>query len=134
MKPASLAAAAAQGVVSAASPHAGPPSTWDDPAAAHASRAMRTGAHAAYSAHGSHGAHGPTTPAMRHFSASISELLLVSRLKARNQALNQSTETMERAAKVVLVTCRHWFGRSAEDALAARTFIDRLEAHAHRHD
>ena len=40
------------------------------------------------------------------------ELLLISRLKARNPS-NQTTGMLERAAHIVFVTCKNWFSDSA---------------------
>ncbi|MCY1163940.1 MULTISPECIES: hypothetical protein [Polaromonas] len=44
--------------------------------------------------------------------AGISELLLITRLKARSQG-SQAAEMLERAANIVFVTCKNWF--SARD-------------------
>jgi len=42
------------------------------------------------------------------FPASIAEFLLVFRLRARRSSAT-STDVMERAARIVLMTCQHWF-------------------------
>lgn len=43
--------------------------------------------------------------------ASIAELLLVARLRARNRR-DLAVDTLERAAQVLWVTCKNWFSRS----------------------
>ncbi|MDB5744996.1 MAG: hypothetical protein JWR68_3311 [Polaromonas sp.] len=43
------------------------------------------------------------------FPASIAEFLLVFRLKARRSSL-LSTDILERAVRVVFITCKNWFG------------------------
>ena len=48
-------------------------------------------------------------PRMR-FPARVAEFLLVFRLRARRSA--RSSDILQRAVQVVLVTCRHWFGGS----------------------
>lgn len=45
--------------------------------------------------------------------AGISELLLITRLKARSHG-NLATDILERAAQVVFVTCKNWFSASDE--------------------
>lgn len=47
------------------------------------------------------------------FQASIAEFLLVSRLRARRHAerAEPSTEVLERAARIVFVTCQNWFAK-----------------------
>jgi hypothetical protein len=42
------------------------------------------------------------------FQASIAEMLLVNRLKARTQQ-DQAAHMLERAAHVIFVTCKNWF-------------------------
>ena len=42
------------------------------------------------------------------FPASIAEFLLVFRLKARRRSA-LSTDMLERAVRVIFVTCKHWF-------------------------
>ncbi|MFI5447832.1 hypothetical protein [Polaromonas sp. UC242_47] len=44
--------------------------------------------------------------------ASIAELLLVARLRARNRR-DLAVDTLERAAQVLWVTCKNWFTRSS---------------------
>jgi hypothetical protein len=44
------------------------------------------------------------------FQASIAEFLLVNRLRARRRA-QPSAEVMERAARIVFVTCQNWFAK-----------------------
>lgn len=43
--------------------------------------------------------------------ASIAELLLVARLRARNRR-DLAVDTLERAAQVLWVTCKNWFSRT----------------------
>lgn len=45
--------------------------------------------------------------------ARYAELLLISRLKASSQD-NEIAEILERAAQIVLVTCKNWFPRSGD--------------------
>lgn len=45
------------------------------------------------------------------FSASVAEFLLVFRLRARRVPEN-AAGVMQRAIRVVLVTCEHWFHRA----------------------
>ncbi|MEO8022141.1 hypothetical protein [Polaromonas sp.] len=40
--------------------------------------------------------------------ASIAQLLLLARLRARNRR-DLAVDSLERAAQVMLVTCKHWF-------------------------
>jgi hypothetical protein len=47
------------------------------------------------------------------FQAGIAEFLLVSRLRARRRAA-PSADVLERAARIVFVTCKNWF--AAEDS------------------
>jgi hypothetical protein len=42
------------------------------------------------------------------FQASIAELLLVTRLRARKRA-EPSADVLERASRIVFVTCKNWF-------------------------
>jgi len=44
------------------------------------------------------------------FQASIAEFLLVNRLRARRRA-QPSAEVMERAERIVFVTCQNWFAK-----------------------
>src|SRR3982751_3607384 len=46
------------------------------------------------------------------FQASIAEFLLVNRLRARRRA-QPSADVMERAARIVFVTCQNWFAKPA---------------------
>jgi hypothetical protein len=48
------------------------------------------------------------------FNASIAELLLVNRLKARVHPSTQSTDILERASNIVFVTCKNWFYSTEE--------------------
>lgn len=48
------------------------------------------------------------------FNASIAELLLVNRLKARICPVTQATDILERASNIVFVTCKNWFSSTAE--------------------
>jgi hypothetical protein len=51
----------------------------------------------------------PLTPRRQAgFSASISEFLLVFRLRARRSSVS-STDVMDRAVRMIVVTCQHWF-------------------------
>ena len=52
------------------------------------------------------------------FQASIAEMLLVSRLKARNEQDSQVSDAgiLDRAAHVIFVTCKNWF-TSSQDRL-----------------
>lgn len=43
-----------------------------------------------------------------NFKASIAEMLLIVRLRARGRS-NESREVLERGARVVDVTCKNWF-------------------------
>lgn len=52
------------------------------------------------------------------FPASIAEFLLVFRLRARRRSA-LSSDILERAVRVVFVTCQHWFG--AGDLLKQRS-------------
>lgn len=45
------------------------------------------------------------------FSASVAEFLLLFRLRARRTP-ESATSVMQRALRMVLVTCENWFGRS----------------------
>jgi hypothetical protein len=44
------------------------------------------------------------------FQAGIAELLLVTRLRARRRA-EPSADVLERAARIVFVTCQNWFAK-----------------------
>ena len=46
------------------------------------------------------------------FHAGIAEFLLLTRLKARSQSKAQAAQMLERAAKVVFVTCKNWFSEA----------------------
>lgn len=48
------------------------------------------------------------------FNASIAELLLVNRLKARVHPGTQATDILERASHIVFVTCKNWFSSTGE--------------------
>ena len=50
------------------------------------------------------------------FQARVAEFVLLNRLKARNQR-DESAEIMARAERIVLVTCKNWFGETDRDAL-----------------
>jgi hypothetical protein len=54
------------------------------------------------------------------FQASIAEFLLVNRLRARRRA-QPSADVMERAARIVFVTCQNWFARPARGGTDHRT-------------
>lgn len=46
--------------------------------------------------------------ALMRLQAGVAELLLLCRLRARRRAV-QSADVLERAARIVWVTCQHWF-------------------------
>lgn len=48
------------------------------------------------------------------FSASVAEFLLVFRLRARRTP-ESAVNVMQRALRMVLVTCENWFGKSVSD-------------------
>jgi hypothetical protein len=48
------------------------------------------------------------------FNASIAELLLVNRLKARVHPGTQATDILERASHIVFITCKSWFSSTGE--------------------
>lgn len=58
------------------------------------------------------------------FPASIAEFLLVFRLRARRRRAALSADMLERAVRVVLVTCQHWFGASEPHQHGARRHHD----------
>jgi hypothetical protein len=43
------------------------------------------------------------------FNAGIAEFLLINRLRARSARKAQAAEMLERATRIVFVTCRNWF-------------------------
>ncbi|MGJ0559419.1 hypothetical protein [Methylocystis sp.] len=47
-------------------------------------------------------------PVRAGFQAGIAEFLLVTRLRARRRA-ESSADVLERAARIVFVTCKNWF-------------------------
>ncbi len=47
------------------------------------------------------------------FSASIAEFLLIFRLRARRTP-EQAVGVMQRALRMVVVTCENWFGKAAD--------------------
>lgn len=57
-------------------------------------------------------AHPPEPVAKRKitFQASIAEFLLINRLRARRRA-QPSADVLERAARIVFVTCENWFAQ-----------------------
>lgn len=63
----------------------------------------------------------PAPVARRHlgFQASIAEFLLVTRLRARRRAA-PSADVLERAARIVFVTCQNWFGTDDSRSADAR--------------
>ena len=63
----------------------------------------------------------PAPIAKRHlgFQASIAEFLLVTRLRARRRAA-PSADVLERAARMVFVTCQNWFGTVESRSAGAR--------------
>jgi hypothetical protein len=55
----------------------------------------------------------PAVPAAKsriNFQASIAEFLLVNRLRARRRA-QPSADVLERAERIVFVTCQNWFAK-----------------------
>ncbi|MDB5964584.1 MAG: hypothetical protein JWQ72_1084 [Polaromonas sp.] len=56
-----------------------------------------------------------------NFNASIAELLLVNRLKARIQRRTHAPEIMERASHIVFVTCKNWFSSADGKSPQQRT-------------
>ena len=49
------------------------------------------------------------------FSASIAEFLLIFRLRARRTPAH-AVGIMQRALRMVLVTCENWFGKAADSS------------------
>lgn len=47
--------------------------------------------------------------------ASIAQILLLARLRARNRR-DLAVDSLERAAHVIFVTCKHWFSADPEPA------------------
>lgn len=61
----------------------------------------------------------PLKPAARsrreiNFRASLAEMLLILRLRARSRT-SASQDVLERGAHVVDVTCKNWFGQDASE-------------------
>ncbi|WP_411882931.1 hypothetical protein [Polaromonas sp. YR568] len=54
------------------------------------------------------------------FQASIAEFLLVNRLRARRPA-EPSADVLERAARIVFVTCQNWFAPAPNRNVSHRT-------------
>ena len=54
------------------------------------------------------------------FQASIAEFLLVNRLRARRPA-QPSADVLERASRIVFVTCQNWFAKPARGGADHRT-------------
>ncbi|EJL85612.1 hypothetical protein PMI15_01748 [Polaromonas sp. CF318] len=54
------------------------------------------------------------------FQASIAEFLLVNRLRARRRA-QPSADVLERAARIVFVTCQNWFAQPRRGSPDHRT-------------
>lgn len=52
----------------------------------------------------------PAAQKKMSFQASIAEFLLVNRLRARRRA-GPSADVLERAARIVFVTCKNWFAK-----------------------
>lgn len=97
---------------------------------------------------------GPEARRLQQLRAPVAQLLLVARLRARNRR-DLARDLLERAAHVLLVTCKSWFslGRSvaanapavtqtdtnsdssvAASADPAITTSNEESPHAHRHD
>jgi hypothetical protein len=56
------------------------------------------------------------------FQASIAELLLVTRLRARKRA-EPSADVLERASRIVFVTCKNWFATPPRGGTDHRTHL-----------
>lgn len=56
------------------------------------------------------------------FQASIAEFLLVNRLRARKRA-EPSADVLERASRIVYVTCQYWFTAPKEGRPDHRTHL-----------
>lgn len=54
------------------------------------------------------------------FQASIAEFLLINRLRARRRA-QPSADVLERAARIVFVTCQNWFAQPRRGSPDHRT-------------
>jgi hypothetical protein len=54
------------------------------------------------------------------FRASLAELLLINRLRARSTA-EPSADVLENGARVVVTTCKNWFSSPKPDSGAPRT-------------
>lgn len=54
------------------------------------------------------------------FQASIAEFLLINRLRARRPAA-PSADVLERAARIVFVTCKNWFAPAENREVSHRT-------------
>ncbi len=69
--------------------------------------------------------------------ASIAQLLLVARLRARNRR-DLAVDSLERAAQVILVTCKSWFSsgpKNVEIKGATEVPLENKESSdAHRND
>jgi hypothetical protein len=73
------------------------------------------------------------------FQASIAEFLLVNRLRARKRA-EPSADVLERASRIVFVTCKNWFAaprggpdhRSIFERCDPFFFFHRAQAGSHR--
>jgi len=76
---------------------------------------------------------GPRAPAATHlpapvaqkkmsFQASIAEFLLVNRLRARKRA-EPSADVLERASRIVFVTCKNWFATPQRGGPDHRTHL-----------
>jgi hypothetical protein len=65
----------------------------------------------------------PVAPAAKRkitFQASIAEFLLVNRLRSRRRA-QPSKDVLERAERIVFVTCQNWFAKPGRGAPSHRT-------------
>jgi len=62
----------------------------------------------------------PTAKRKISFQASIAEFLLVNRLRARRRA-QPSKDVLERAERIVFVTCQNWFARPGRSSPDHRT-------------
>lgn len=54
------------------------------------------------------------------FQASLAEFLLVTRLRSRRRAV-PSADVLERAARIVFVTCQNWFAPADRSSASHRT-------------
>jgi hypothetical protein len=63
--------------------------------------------------------------------ASVAQMLLVARLKARNRR-DLAVDTLERGAQVMWVTCKNWFSSGQPPSSAAGDHNNNKDTDAHR--